>query len=134
MSHCNTIKDKTIVNSIITSTMLTCSCSSLPPRNVTFSDCKLPLEVNMHIITVPLKIWRPKPVDRFILLPPYFDIDDDLCLSSAYGLAIRRTKEKSPPPSTRDDFILWDKNIHLSHLKITFIYATTWISLFVMQF
>ena len=71
----------------------------------------------MHIITVPLKIWRPKPVDRFIPLPPYSDIDDDLCLSSAYSLAIRRTKEKSPPPSTRDDFILWDKNIHFSHLQ-----------------
>ena len=71
----------------------------------------------MHIITVPLKIWRPKPVNRCIPLPPYSDIDDDLCLSSAYGLAIHRTKEKSPPPSTRDDFILWDKNIHFSHLQ-----------------
>ena len=57
-----------------------------------------------------------KPIDRFIPLPPYPDVDDDLYLSPAYGLAIRRTKE-TPPPSTRNDLILWDENIYLSHLQ-----------------
>ena len=68
--------------------MLTCSCSSLLQKNVAFSDCKLPRDVNMHVITVPPKIWRPKPMDRFIPLPPSPDIDDDLYLSPVYGLTI----------------------------------------------
>ena len=75
--HCNIIEDKTIVNTINNSTMLTCSCSSLLQRNVTFSVCKFPREVNMYVITVPPKIWRPKPIDRFIPLPPSPDIDDN---------------------------------------------------------
>ena len=75
--HYNIIK-KPIVNIINTSTMLTCNCSSLLQKNVAFSDCKLPRDVNMHVITVPPKIWRPKPIDRFIPLPPSPDIDDDL--------------------------------------------------------
>ena len=56
ISHCNIIQDKTIVNTFDTSTILTCSCSSLLQKNVTFFDCKLPLKVNMHVITVPPKI------------------------------------------------------------------------------
>ena len=99
ISHCNIIQDKTIVNTFDTSTILTCSYSLLLQKNVTFFDCKLPLKVNIHIITVPPKIRRPKPIDSLIPLPPFPDIDDDLYLSPACGLAIRRTKEAPPPPS-----------------------------------
>ena len=117
ISHCNIIQDKTIIDTINTSTILICSCSSLLQPNVTFFDRKLPLKVHMHVITVPQKIWRPKPIDRFIPLPPYPNVDDDLYLSPAYGLAIHRTKEAPPPPFTRDVLILWDEIIHLSHLQ-----------------
>ena len=117
ISYCNIIQDKTIINTIDTSTILTCSYNSLLQKNVIFFDCTLPLKANMHVITVPPKIWRPKPIDRFILLPPYPDIDDILYHFPAYGLAIRRTKEAPPPASKRDDLILWDEDIHLSHLQ-----------------
>ena len=117
ISHCNIIQDKTIINTINASTILTCSCCSLLQSTATFFDRTLPLTVHMYVITIPPKIWRPKPIDKFIPLPPYPDVDDDLYLYPAYGLAIRRTKDKPPPPSTRDDLILWDDDIHLSHLQ-----------------
>ena len=117
ISHCNIIQDKTIINTINTSTILSCSCSFLIQPTVTFFDRTLPLKVHLHVITIPTKIWRTKPIDRFIPLSPYPDVDDDLYLSPAYGLAIRRTKETPPPPSTRDDLILWDEDIHLSRLQ-----------------
>ena len=111
------IKDKTIVNTIDTATILTCSCNALLPKKVSFSDNMLPLQINMDIITVPPKIWRPKAPDKFISLPPNPDVDDNLFLSPSYGLDIRQKRNQPPPLSTRDSLMLWNDVDYNSQLQ-----------------
>ena len=76
-----------------------------------------PLSARVHIITVPPKIWPPKPKDKFVSSPVYQDVDDDLFLSPANGLAIRRTIKQPPQLENRTDLITWDRDLYEPQLK-----------------
>ena len=111
------IKDKTIVNTIDTTTILTCSCSDLLPKRVSFLDSMLLLQINMNVVTVPPRNWRPKALDKLILLPPNPDVDDKIFLFQAYGLAICRTRYQTPPSLIRNYLILCDEVTHNPQLQ-----------------
>ena len=112
VSHRNIIKDKITLNTMTANTILTCSCSSLLSKKVSFVDSKPHHTARVHVITVPPKIWRPKMKDKFIPLPPHPDVDEDLYLSPSCGLAIRRTKPHPPKITNRDDLLLWNECLH----------------------
>ena len=97
-------------------TILTCSCSSLLSKKVSFVDSKSQPTARVHIITVPPKIWRPKMKYKFIPLPPHPDVDEDLYLSPSCGLAIRRIKPHPPKITNRDDLLLLNECLHAPQL------------------
>ena len=95
---------------------LTSCCSSLLPKQVSFSTSMKQQQAKIHVITVPPKIRRPKIKDRFIPDPTLMDIDDDLFLFLGYSSVIRRTISLPPPLTTRLDLILWNEMIHQPQL------------------
>ena len=111
------IEDSASVNSKTTTPVLTCSCSSLLPKRVFFSDTMQSLSARVHVITVLPKIGRPKSKDEFVSSPVHQDVDDNLFLSPANGLAIRRTIKQPPQLEKRTDLITWDRDLHEPQLK-----------------
>ena len=103
------IEDSASVNSKTTTPILTCSCSSLLPKRVFFSDTMQPFSARVHVITVPPKIWRPKPKDKFVSSPVHQDVNDDLFLSPANGLV--------PQIGKRTYLITWDRDVHEPQLN-----------------
>ena len=115
--HRNITKDKVTLNTMTANTILTCSCSSLLSKRVSFVDIKRQPTARFHVITVPPKIWRPKMMDTCIHLPPHTDVDEGLYLSPSCGLAIRRTKLHPPKITNRVDLLLWNESLYASQLK-----------------
>ena len=105
--HRSAIEDSATVNTRTTTTVITCSCSSILPKQVSFSGTMQPLSARVHVITASPRIWRPNPKDRLIPSPVHQDVNDNHFLSPANGLAIRRTIEQPPPLTTKTDIIHW---------------------------
>ena len=58
------------------------------------------------MIDVPSKIWRPKPVNRYVPLDCGDDIDNDLLVFTQYGQSVRRLPAAFK--SARSDIHCWD--------------------------
>jgi hypothetical protein len=65
----------------------------------------------VHVITMPPKVWRPKPPSRYIPLEYGDEIDDDLFIFRNYGKALSLPKSGATIPE-RDDIIYWDAAKH----------------------
>jgi hypothetical protein len=74
---------------------------------------------NLFVIDVPPKIWRPKPVDRYIPIDYSDDLDESVFLFERYGRAL------SCPPvphlNERTDIHLWDSNRDQAEFEKHFI-------------
>ena len=114
VSHRNITKDKVTLNTMTANTILTCSCSSLLSKRVSFVEIKTKPTARVYVITVPPNIWPQKMKDKFIPLPPHTDVDEDLYLSPSSGLTIRRTKPHPPKITSRVDLLLWNEILHAS--------------------
>ena len=64
---------------------------------------------SLYVIDVPPKIWRPKPVNRYIPIDYGTDIDDGMFDYSHYGKTVFRPTIKWSG-SQRTDIILFDKS------------------------
>ena len=114
VSHRNIIKDKITLNTMTANTILTCSCSSLLSKRVSFVEIKTQPTARVLVITVPPNIWPPKMKDKFIPLPPHTDVDEDLYLSPSCGLIIRRTKPH-PPKTTNMFDLIFGTRVFMHH-------------------
>ena len=63
---------------------------------------------SINVITVPLKIWRKKPVNEYTPII-YDDVDEDLYVFKSFGKIMKRSSHFTPHP--RSDLILWDKSV-----------------------
>jgi hypothetical protein len=66
------------------------------------------------VIDVPPKLWRPKPVDRYIPMDYSNDIDDSVFEFEQFGQAICHPPE--PFSNIRTDIHLWDPARDMSEL------------------
>ena len=81
-----------------------------------------------YLIDIPPKIWRPKPVNRFI--PPDNDpndVDDDLYLFPTYGhgALLRHPAQTLDFAVRRDDLILWDAAKHQEEFDRVITFPST---------
>jgi hypothetical protein len=64
-----------------------------------------------YVITMPPKVWRPRPPSRYIPLDYGDEIDDDMFIFRQYGRSLLRPPYGKTIPE-RDDIILWDSSVH----------------------
>ena len=74
-----------------------------------YSPAVAPHHAHTYSITVPAKIWRPKPKDRYVQLDYGNEIDADLFLFPTFGQAIKH-KPDYEYTLDRDDIHLWDQD------------------------
>ena len=63
-----------------------------------------------YAITVPPKVWRPKPSSRYVPLDYGHEFDESLFVSPRFGRTLQRTTTGIDLPP-RDDIRLWDPTI-----------------------
>jgi hypothetical protein len=72
----------------------------------------------LFVIDVPPKLWRPKPIDRYVPMDYSDDIDESIFLFERYGKAIcRPTKPFSNP---RTGIHLWNRARDLAEFTKSF--------------
>ena len=71
------------------------------------------------VIDVPPKIWRPKPVDRYLPLDYANDIDDSVFEFEQYGKAICHPPE--PFINVRTDIHVWERERDLPEFNKNFV-------------
>jgi hypothetical protein len=71
------------------------------------------------VIEVPPKIWRPKPVDRYISMDYSNDIDDSVFEFKQFGQAICHPPE--PFLNSRTDIHLWERERDLPEFTKNFV-------------
>jgi hypothetical protein len=74
------------------------------------------------VIEVPPKIWRPKPIDRYIPMDYSNDIDDSVFEFQQFGNAICHPPE--PFVNVRTDVHLWDRERDLPEFAKNFVIGT----------
>jgi hypothetical protein len=74
------------------------------------------------VIEVPPKIWRPKPIDRYIPMDYSNDIDDSVFEFQQFGNAICHPPE--PFVNVRTDIHLWDRDRDLPEFAKNFVIGT----------
>jgi len=67
-------------------------------------------DIQAFVITIPPKIWRPKPKCRYRPPLEYHDVDSDIILFSRYGRALSRPTHEYR--LQRTDLIVWDPLLH----------------------
>ena len=72
----------------------------------------------MNVITVPPKIWRKKPANKYTTII-YKIFDEDLYVFNSFGRSMKRTSHLSPRPCS--DLILWEKSVDEPELLWDFL-------------
>jgi hypothetical protein len=73
----------------------------------------------LFVIDVPPKIWRPKPVDRYIPIDYSDDLDESVFLFERYGRALRCPLV--PHLNERTDIHLWDSTRDQAEFEKNFV-------------
>jgi hypothetical protein len=106
----------------------------LPSKHVCYDsdsdsddDDASPLPFSQHrprtfVIEAPPKIWRPKPIDRYIPMDYSNDIDDSVFEFQQFGNAISHPPE--PFVNVCTDIHLWDRERDLPEFAMNFVIGT----------